>query len=196
MLILKDGEKLVMLARKSIRSYFYNEKQEISGEIMKKFSEKQGVFVTLNMHGELRGCIGYPEPVLPLYEAVVEAAKSAAFNDPRFAPLSKEEFENITIELSVLTKPKQIKVLKSDDYLKCIKIGEDGLIAERGFHNRGLLLPQVFTEYEADPEMALSMTCQKAGLSPDAWRNLDVKVFKFQAQIFAEEDGKVVEKKI
>lgn len=185
-----------MLARKSIRSHFYNEEVKISDDIKKKFSEKQGVFVTLNMHGELRGCIGYPEPVLPLYEAVVEAAKSAAFHDPRFAPLTKEEFENITLELSVLTKPEQIKVLKADDYLKCIKIGEDGLIVQGSFHNKGLLLPQVFTEYDADPEMALSMTCQKAGLRSDAWRNLDVKVFKFQAQIFAEEDGKVVEKKI
>ncbi|MDO8740663.1 MAG: TIGR00296 family protein [Candidatus Woesearchaeota archaeon] len=196
MLSLKDGEKLVMLARKSIRSQFYNEDVKISDITKKKFSEKQGVFVTLNMHGELRGCIGYPEPVLPLYEAIVEAAKSAAFHDPRFASLTKEEFESITIEISVLTKPEQIKVLKADDYLKYVKIGEDGLIAQAGFHNRGLLLPQVFTEYEADPEMALSMTCQKAGLSSDAWRNLDVKVFKFQAQIFAEEDGKVVEKKI
>lgn len=194
MIGLKDGEKLVMLARKSIRSHFYNEEVKISDDIKKKFSEKQGAFVTLNMHGELRGCIGYPEPVLPLYEAIIEAAKSAAFHDPRFAPLTKNEFEEITIEISVLTKPEQIKVLKSDDYLKCIKIGEDGLIAEGGFHNRGLLLPQVFTEYDADPEMALSMTCQKAGLSSDAWHNLDVKVFKFQAQIFSEEDGKVVEK--
>lgn len=196
MISLKDGKKLAMLARKSIRSSFYDEKLEISEEIKKKFSEKQGVFVTLNIRGELRGCIGYPEPVMPLFEAIIEAAKSAAFHDPRFAPLSKEEFEEITIEMSVLTKPEQIKVLKPSDYCKCIKIGEDGLIAQGGFHNKGLLLPQVFTEYNADPEMALCMTCQKAGLSSDAWRNLDVKVFKFQAQIFAEEDGKVIEKKI
>jgi len=143
------------------------------------------VFVTLNIDGELRGCIGFPEPVLPLYEAVIESARSAAFSDPRFMPLSKEEFDKVHIELSVLTVPELIKVKKSEDYLNKIKIGSDGLII-RGEYGSGLLLPQVFTEYKCNPKKALEMTCQKAGLSSDAWKDLKNKIFKFQAHIFEE----------
>lgn len=180
----EQGKKLLKLARESIKNYFDGKKTNIAP--YKEFSEKQGVFVTLTIKGDLRGCIGYPEPIMPLNKAVVDAARSAAFNDPRFPSLEKHEFNKIKIEISVLTVPEEIKVKDSSEYLKKIKIGEDGLII-RSKWGSGLLLPQVFTEYKCDAEKALQMTCQKAGLNVNEWKDLDNKIFKFQAQIFSEE---------
>lgn len=184
-LSLSDGKELIKLARNSINSCFLDNDLKVSETIKKKFSAKQGVFVTLTSEGELRGCIGYPEPVLPLYDAIIESAHSAAFSDPRFSPLSRSEFDSVHIELSVLTVPELIKVKKPEEYLKKIKIGSDGLII-RGDYGSGLLLPQVFTEYRCNVKKALEMTCQKAGLNSDAWKDLNNKIFKFQAQIIEE----------
>jgi len=181
----QDGKELIKLARASIKSYFSDTNVKTSDNIKKKFGAKQGVFVTLTIDGELRGCIGFPEPVLPLYEAVIEAAKSAAFSDPRFSPLTLEEMDKLHIEISVLTVPEIIEVKKPEDYLKKIKIGSDGLII-RGNYGAGLLLPQVFTEYKCNVQKALEMTCQKAGLSSDAWKDLSNKIYKFQADIVKE----------
>lgn len=181
----QDGKELIKLARQSINSYFSGSDLKISENIKKKFSTKQGVFVTLNLNKQLRGCIGFPEPVKPLYEAVSEAAQSAAFSDPRFTPLSKDEFKDVKIEMSVLTVSELINVKESKEYLDKIKIGEDGLIIRSEFDS-GLLLPQVFTEYNCDVAKALEMTCQKANLSSDAWKDINNKVYKFQAQIFKE----------
>ncbi len=182
----KDGEELIKLARQSISSYFSDKNLEVSEGVKKKFSEKQGVFVTLTIDSELRGCIGFPEPVHALYEGVIEGARSAAFSDPRFGPLSEEEYKKVKIEISVLTVPELIEVKKAEDYLNKIKIGEDGLII-RGDFASGLLLPQVFTEYKCDVKKALEMTCQKAALHSEAWKDIEnTKVYKFQALIFHE----------
>ena len=184
MLTKEQGEKLLKLARESIKNYFEGKKTNIGP--YKEFNAKQGVFVTLTINSNLRGCIGYPEPIMPLNKAVADAARSAAFNDPRFPSLEKHEFNKIKIEISVLTVPEEIKVKDYSGYMKEIKIGEDGLIM-RSEWGSGLLLPQVFTEYDCDVKKALEMTCQKAGLEPNAWHDLDNKVYKFQAQIFSEE---------
>jgi len=181
----QDGKELIMLSRQSISSYFSHTNLKIGERIKKRFSKKQGVFVTLMLGGELRGCIGYAEPILPLYNAIIEAAQSAAFSDSRFNPLSNDEFKDVKIELSVLSVPELISVEKSDDYIGKIKIGEDGLIIKSGFGS-GLLLPQVFAEYKCDAVKALEMTCQKAGLDSDAWKDIRNKVYKFQAHIFNE----------
>ena len=181
----KEGKELIKLARESIKSVFSNSLLKIDDNIKSRFDKKQGVFVTLSIKGELRGCIGYPEPVFQLYKAVVNAAKSAAFSDPRFNPLDKEDFKQVDIELSVLTVPELIKVRDAKDYLNSIKVGEDGLII-RSELSSGLLLPQVFTEYKCDIVKALEMTCKKAMLNKDEWKNLDNKIYKFQAQIFKE----------
>ena len=180
----EQGKKLLKLARESIKNSFSGKKTDIAP--YKEFSKKQGVFVTLNLRGNLRGCIGYPEPIMPLNKAIVDAARAAAFSDPRFPSLEKWEFEKMKIEISVLTVPERIDVKDYSQYLKEIKIGEDGLII-RSEWGSGLLLPQVFTEYDCDVKKALEMLCQKAGLEPNEWRNLDNKIFKFQAQIFSEQ---------
>lgn len=194
MLSLEQGKKLVKLARDAISSAFTSKKISLE-KYEKEFPEKQGVFVTLHKEGELRGCIGFPEPIYPLYRAIFKAARSAAFQDPRFSPLTEDELEEIDIEISVLTVPELIKVEKPEGYLEKITIGEDGLIIRGSFFS-GLLLPQVFTEWNCDAKKALEMTCEKAGLGRDDWKNPENKIYKFQAQLFAEKEpnGEVIER--
>ncbi|MBN2368335.1 TIGR00296 family protein [Candidatus Woesearchaeota archaeon] len=193
MISLDDGKILIKLARHSIDTYFSG--SHIHMPEADKFKEELGVFVTLNEIDKLRGCIGFPEPVYPLKRAVIEAARAAAFKDPRFPPVTEDEMEDITIEISVLTKPKLIEVEQPEDYLGKIEIGKHGLIIRTGWRS-GLLLPQVFTDYDCTPKKALEMTCQKAGLDDDYWKSEDAKIYSFSAQIFEEEEpeGKVVER--
>lgn len=194
MLTLKQGKELVKFARVIINNSFKGDVFEWP----KEFSEKQGVFVTLlefPSHN-LRGCIGFPYPELPLGKAVMEGAKAAAFCDPRFPQLEQEELGKIVIEISVLTKPEEFKCNK-EELSKKVNIGEDGLIVN--FQGQsGLLLPQVPVEWKWNSEEFIKQTCLKAGLYPDVWKNKDCKIFKFQAQIFSEEKpkGNVVERKI
>lgn len=183
MLTQAQGQKLISLARHAIETVF--SKTDLKLDDYKEFSEEQGVFVTLNKDDGLRGCIGFSEPIYPLYKAVVRAARAAAFEDPRFDPLEEEELKEIKIEISVLTKPELIEAKSEKDYVNNIKIGKDGLFVHSGAFS-GLLLPQVATEYNWDAETFLRQTCIKAGLSMDGWRSLRYKIYKFQAQIFKE----------
>ncbi len=174
-------KELVKLARKAIESYFTGEDINLP----ENFYQKQGVFVTLKKRGNLRGCIGFPMPVMPLREAVVKAARAAAFEDPRFPPLREEELKDIDIEVSVLTLPEIIKAEKPEDILKSIEIGRDGLIIEyNGFS--GLLLPQVPLEWNWNKREFLENLCLKAGLPKDAWKLPGIKISKFQAKIIKE----------
>lgn len=182
----EDGETIVKIARKTIETYL-NENRilEVPEGIHEKLKEFRGVFVTLEENGDLRGCIGYPEPVMPLIEALIDAAISAATRDPRFPPVTPREFEAITVEVSVLTKPEIIQVENPRDYIENVEIGKDGLIVEIGPY-KGLLLPQVAVEWCWNPEEFLSNTCMKAGLQPDCWLADDVKIYRFHSQIFNE----------
>ncbi len=176
---------LIDLARCSIESVYLGEEVSVSNDVKVKFSDNQGVFVTLTINNELRGCIGYIEPVFPLFEGVIRAARAAAFKDHRFPRLQKEEFKHVKIEISVLTIPELIKVEKPEEYLEKIKIGKHGLII-KGSRGSGLLLPQVFTDYNSTPKQALEMTCQKAGMSADAWKELENKIYSFEVEIVKE----------
>lgn len=194
MLSLSDGKELVNLARKTVEDYFVKKKLILKKT---KFKEKRGVFVSIHSYPdhELRGCIGYSHPVFPLDEAVQKASLSAAFEDPRFPPLTSEELKKIIFEVSVLTLPEIIKVKYPKEYPKKIKIGKDGLIIDYGIFNKGLLLPQVATEYNWDSEMFLSHLCMKAGLTVDSWLDSKTKIFKFQTQIFKENkpNGEIIQ---
>jgi uncharacterized protein len=183
MLNKKQGERLLKLARDSIESYFSGKKINLESYI-KEFKEKQGIFVTLHKNKELRGCIGFPYPFLPLSDAVFQAARAAAFDDPRFEPLGKEELKEIMIEISVLSVPEEIKC-KKERIPDEIKIGEDGLIIQFRASS-GLLLPQVATEYNWNSLEFLEACCEKASLKKGDWKEKDCSVFKFQAQIFCE----------
>ena len=180
-----EGKELIKIAKSSISCFFSGKECAVSDELKEKFNEKLGVFVTLKVDNELRGCIGFVEGIAPLHEAVIKAAKSAAFSDPRFKPLTEEEFNKIKAEVSVLTKPELIKVDKAEEYLEKIKVGEDGLIVKSSYGS-GLLLPQVPLEWNWNVKEFLEHTCQKAGLDKDEWKELENKIYKFQAQVFEE----------
>jgi len=189
MISLKDAEKLIKYCRKVI------EKKLKGKDIdeLKEFNEKLGVFVTLYRKGMLRGCIGYPEPIYSLNKGIKEAAINAAFSDPRFLSMrSIEEMKDTEIEISILTKPKLITVKDQKEYADKIEIGKDGLIVKTRFAS-GLLLPQVASENNWDPEEFLGQTCMKGRLDFTAWLDSKIKIYKFQAQIFKEKNGKVVE---
>lgn len=171
-----EKKQLIKLARDSIESEFSHKSLDIPVSLQDLLTEKRGVFVTLTKKGELRGCIGFPEPVFPLGIALIKAAKSAAFEDPRFPPLSESELKEIKIEITILTKPK-----KADP--KKIKVGRDGLIIRKGA-NSGLLLPQVATEYKWTAKEFLEHTSLKAGLDKNAWK--DAEVYSFQGEIIKE----------
>jgi len=181
----EEGKILVEIAKNTIKKWLTKEPKDISPEIAKKFSEKLGVFVTLKINGELRGCIGFTEPRFPLIDGIQRAALLAAFQDPRFPPLREEEIERLKVEVSVLTKPSLLFVKKPEDYLNIIKIGRDGLIMEhRGYS--GLLLPQVPVEEKWNAKEFLDYTCLKAGVPPHSWKEPGCKIYSFQAQVFNE----------
>jgi uncharacterized protein (TIGR00296 family) len=190
-LSLEEGKFLVNLARSAVKTYLETGKSVKAPESTpEKLFERCGVFVTINSlkNGEkkLRGCIGYPYPTSPLVEAVVDSAVSAATRDPRFYPLSLSELDKVVFEVSVLTPPEEVKVENPKEYLAKIKVGEDGLIVERGVY-KGLLLPQVPVEWGWCEEEFLCQCCVKAGLTPDSWLTKGSKIYKFHAIIFEEE---------
>jgi hypothetical protein len=185
-----EGRFLVTLARKTVEDYLKTRKRmKVPENTPEKLLQPCGVFVTINTveNGEkaLRGCIGFPYPTTPLVEAVIDSAISAATQDPRFPPLSQKELDNVVFEVSVLTPPQIIEVKNSKEYCVKIKVGEDGLIVERGMY-KGLLLPQVPVEWEWDEETFLCQCCLKAGLPPDSWLVKGTKIYKFSS-IIAEE---------
>lgn len=180
-----DGKLLISIARENILSYLKGEEYVLNHELPEIFHEKLGVFVTLSINSNLRGCIGYPEPYMELIEGLLDVSIAAAVDDPRFNPLSLEEFDKIRIEVSVLTKPKIVEVDSYDEYLDVLKVGTDGLIIENMYH-RGLLLPQVPIEQNWDIKTFLENLCYKAGLHKDAWMDENTKIYNFQAQIFEE----------
>lgn len=178
------GSFLVSLAKDTIKYYLENETEmEKPQDYPIELDEELGVFVTLNKNHNLRGCIGYAEPVKPAIDATMEVALAAAFNDPRFPELSENEFEDLEFEVTVLTKPEIIEVGHYSQYLDEIEIGRDGLIIQKGYA-KGLLLPQVASENAFTKEDFLEHTCMKAGISADSWMDESCDVLKFQGQIF------------
>ncbi|WP_292460086.1 TIGR00296 family protein [Methanothermococcus sp.] len=195
-LTLEEGTFAVKFARTVIENYLTGE-NTILCEYPEKFNELRGVFVSLHTYPEhdLRGCIGIPEPVMPLIEALKEASISAAVNDPRFPAITLDELDEIVVEVSILTVPKLLEVKDPTEYLEKIKIGRDGLIIEYGAY-RGLLLPQVPVEFGWDVDQYLANLCLKAGLPPNTWLKRRVNIYSFQAQVFEElmPNSQVVEK--
>lgn len=186
----RDGEFLVQLVRKAVEKYLKKGTRINPPEdLPEKFLQNCGVFVTINSleHGKksLRGCIGLPYPTTPLAEAVIESAIDAATQDPRFPSLSLSEIDHVVFEVSVLTPPTVVEVKDPKDFCKEVRVGEDGLIVERG-HCKGLLLPQVPVEWEWDEETFLCQCCVKAGLPPDSWLVKGTKIYRFSS-IIAEE---------
>lgn len=172
---------LLHLARESIAAALEGRRPAWNDEDFdERLRTPSGAFVTLTIEGQLRGCIGSIAPVAPLFEAIARSAISAAFRDPRFMPLSREELHRIHVEVSVMGPV--VPVLDVAE----IVVGRDGLIISRG-GAAGLLLPQVATEYHWDRETFLSQTCVKAGLPPSLWRSGQCRIERFSAEVFGEE---------
>ncbi len=129
--------------------------------------------------GELRGCIGRLEPTEPLMQTVSQMAVEAAFRDPRFSPLREEEWEEVSLEVSVLSDMRKIQDIRE------IVVGRDGLLIQQGAAS-GLLLPQVATENRWTRELFLAYTCRKALLPEGAWKEAGTEIYTFTAEIFSE----------
>lgn len=177
----EEKSALIAIVRKTIEC-------RLAGKELPEFSvesdalrEKRGGFVTLEKRGQLRGCIGYIEARKPLYKTVEEMALAAAFGDPRFPPLTAEEFRDVTVEISVLSPLREITDIKE------IEVGVHGIYIVRGFSS-GLLLPQVAARYKWDPKTFLRETCRKAGLPADAWQDKNTKIYIFSADIIGEKE--------
>ena len=147
---------------------------EVTSDILR---EKRGAFVSLHLHGNLRGCIGYIHPTKPLYKTVRDMAIAAALQDPRFDPVTQQELEELEIEISVLTPMTKI------EHIQEIEIGKHGLYIVNGPYH-GLLLPQVATSYAWNKKTFLEHTCEKAGLPKSAWMDQDTEIYIFSADIF------------
>lgn len=167
---------LLALAKASIETAFSN----TIPTMPEGFTDKQGCFVTLTKHDELRGCIGYITTDKPLKETIVDAARGAAFHDPRFPPITKEEFEECAIEVSILSRPTLVKEKDQLSRQQAFIPGTTGLIIQQGWRS-GLLLPQVFDE-ETTAQEALEMTCRKAGLKKDAWKSTHTELYTFTVE--------------
>ena len=153
-------------------------KGEVPREIPPALEAPAGAFVSLHQKGSLRGCIGYVQPVQPLYRTVMEAAGAAARQDPRFEPVQPADLPELDLEISVLSPCWKVRPEE-------IQVGIHGLMITR-HQARGLLLPQVAVEHHWDRERFLEETCRKAGLLPDAWRK-GATIEAFTAEVFSDQ---------
>jgi AmmeMemoRadiSam system protein A len=175
-------QALLVLARRSIATRLVGGRLLVKGEDYAEVApQPRGAFVTLtDRNGELRGCIGHVLPHLPLDETVVSMAVAAALEDSRFDPVRAGEVPSLHIEISALTVPEPATSPEA------VEVGRHGLIVSRGWA-KGLLLPQVPSEWGWDREEFLRHTCMKAGLPPDAWRDPSTKIEWFEAEVWGEE---------
>ena len=170
-----ERDYLRELARLSMASRF-DANVVLPKPVSEKLEQPLGAFVTLKKQGHLRGCIGHIVGDQPIRETIIRMARAAAFNDPRFPPVSKEELADLSVEISILSP--LVSCAAGD-----VVPGRHGLLVRRGAHS-GLLLPQVAAEYGWDREMFLTQTCRKAGLPANAWQQSGTEIFCFEAVIF------------
>ena len=166
-----DGRILIGIARNTI----HGDKNYLN--VPEKLEEKAGAFVTLTENNNLRGCIGYLRPVMPLAKAVEKAAWNAAYRDPRFEPMNKNEFKYIEIEVTVIGELKEVKY----EDIRLAEPGRFGLYIENGIYS-GTLLPQVAVENNMDMDEFIAETCRKAGMGKDCYKNSTM--YAYTAKIF------------
>lgn len=172
----EEKRQLKFLARDAIECILFG-KEQCKMELSDNLKEKAGAFVSLKIKGELRGCIGNTSAIMPLSDVVEKMAIQSAFHDPRFCGVQKTEWNDIDIEISVISPMRKIANIEE------IEVGVHGLYIEKGGYS-GLLLPQVATEYNWDKKTFLEYTCHKAGISKDAWKSDDTKIYIFSAEVF------------
>jgi AmmeMemoRadiSam system protein A len=172
----EERKWLLAVARRSILSILDGRETALSDPSL-HLSELRGVFTTLYLRGKLRGCVGFPAPTMPLYRAVVESARAAASEDPRFLPVRPEEARDLEIWLSILSP---VEPIRADE----VEVGRHGLVVSQ-LGQRGLLLPQVPVEHGWNPITFLEQTCLKAGLPANAWQT-GAQIEAFTAEVFSE----------
>lgn len=184
----EKGEVLLELARQTLEERLGLSSNVSTGTEKQlndaAFEANRGTFITLKINNQLRGCIGNLSPDRPLAEGVRENALNAAFNDPRFPPLTREELESVQIEISLLTEPVKLEYKDADDLLAKLKPGVDGVIIQKGPHS-STFLPQVW-EQLPDKKAFLGNLCLKAGLPADEWQKGDLLVYIYHVQYFEE----------
>ncbi len=186
-LSLEEGAYLVRLARRAIEEYVRSKRRiSVPEDAPEKLRARGMAFVTIERLSrggkELRGCIGFLQPVSSLLKVVIDAAIAAAVEDPRFPPLDPSELDSIVIEVSVLSPPRTVR-----DPLREIVIGRHGIIITRGWSS-GTLLPQVPVDYCWDTETFLAEGCLKAGLEADCWLDPRTKIAVYEAVVFYEKE--------
>jgi len=177
----ENREILLNIARKTIESYAKSKKIPEFSVSEPELLEKRGAFVSLHKNNDLRGCIGLFTSDKPLYQTIVDMAVSASSCDPRFYPMTVNELPGISIEISVLSPLKKI------DDVSEIEVGRHGIYIIKG-SRRGVLLPQVATEYNWDRDTFLEHTCLKAGLAPNSWKEKDIEIYTFEAEVFGDKE--------
>ncbi|MBU1164007.1 AmmeMemoRadiSam system protein A [Patescibacteria group bacterium] len=173
----EEKQELLKIARTTLEQKILQEKIYQPENSNPKFQQKRGVFVTLHINGQLRGCIGNIEPVKSIVEAVRDNALAASCEDPRFFPLTRNELADVDIEISILTEPKV-------SLLEQIKEGEDGVILNQGAQV-ATFLPQVWKELSTK-EQFLSHLCEKAGLDDNCYQSKDTEFRTYNAVVFGE----------
>ncbi len=186
----KQGKLLLALARQTIEEQLGiagndDNKESLQQALNDKiFQKESGTFVTLKKNGQLRGCIGTISPMDSIASGVKRNAVNAAFNDSRFPTLTKDEFPDIDIEVSILTNPQPLSYTDGNDLLQKLQPIKDGVIIRSGMHS-ATFLPQVW-EQLPQPEDFLSRLCMKAGLYPNAWQKEQLEVLIYHVQYFEE----------
>ena len=183
----EQGSYLLSVARTTIEERLYRRKaaRGAATDLPALFHERRGTFVTLTIGGKLRGCIGHIVPQESLIEGIRENALNAAFRDPRFRPLTADEWEGVRIEISILTEPKPLSYSDGNDLLAKLRPGTDGLIIRKG-RRQATFLPQVWDQLPKKEDF-LAHLCYKAGLAGDEWEKGGLEVSTYQVQAFEEE---------
>jgi AmmeMemoRadiSam system protein A len=183
----EDKRYLLQLARTVILDHLGEKTSSpLPARNTPEFTEKRGCFVTLHANGRLRGCIGIIEPIKSLIAAVKENALHAGFHDPRFSPVTLREMKNITIEISILTKPEPLNFQNADALKKQLKPGVHGVILTHG-HHRATFLPQVWEQLPGTEDF-LGHLCQKAGMEKTCWKDAKTAVEVYEVSVFSEKD--------
>lgn len=181
----EQGRVLVELARSTIAGKLGQKAPEVTIPDDASFKTRRGTFVTLKIHGQLRGCIGNLSAEGSVVEGVRRNAISAAFNDYRFSPLTADELKDVDVEVSILTDPKPLSHSGGKDLLSKLTPKQDGVIIRMG-RSGATFLPQVWDQLP-QPEEFLRHLCMKAGLKPDAWTSPDLEVSTYRVQYFEED---------
>ncbi len=180
MLTKAQGSLLLKLARKAIENAFRHKTLNVSSNVrkQKEFLQQPGVFVTLLRKGQLCGSMGYPPDTYSLADAVIRAARDAAFYDPRFKDVKKNEFPQIRIRVDVLSNFKQASI-------KGIRAGKDGVFVQYGPF-KALQLPEDARKFRWSPKETVQNALRKAGLAPEMWNDKNLKIYTFATKTFEE----------